>query len=100
MAVRPRVSVAGFVTGFAGWPRCEALGEVLYDGENPYVDAMKQNITHLVRVLKSGDWGLLRRQPPFFVGVRDTAQNIERLVRAHLAEIPAKHIHALGYVSA
>ena len=73
---------------------------MLYDGENPYVDAMKQNITHLVRVLKSGDWGLLRRQPPFFVGVRDTAQNIERLVRAHLAEIPAKHSHALGYVSA
>jgi len=74
--------------------------EALYDGGNPYVDAMKNNITHLVRVLKSGDWRLLRRSPPYFVGVRDAMQNIERLVQSQLADVPPKHAHSPGYISA
>lgn len=63
--------------------------EVLYDGENPYVAAMKNNITHLVRVLKGGDWRLLRRSPPYFVGISDAMENIDKLVRSQLLEIPA-----------
>jgi hypothetical protein len=62
--------------------------EVLYDGQNPYVDAMKNNIIHLVRVLKSRDWKLLRRSPPYFVGVRGAIQDIERLARSYLEQVP------------
>jgi len=80
--------------------RCYRYIEPLYDGENPYVSAMKSNIMHLVRVLKSGDWRLLRRSPPFFVGVSDAIQQIEKLVKSQLADIPAKHVHGVGYVSA
>ena len=62
--------------------------EVLYSGENPYVDAMKNNIVHLVRVLQTGDWKLLRRSPPYFVGVRSAIQDIEKLSRSYLERVP------------
>lgn len=59
--------------------------EVLYNGQNPYIDAIRVNVTHLVRVLKSGDWSLLRRQPSCFLGVAVAVQDIEKLVARHLA---------------
>jgi hypothetical protein len=74
--------------------------EVLYNGENPYVDAMKNNILHLVRVLQSGDWKLLRRSPPYFVGVRSAIQDIDRLARSYLATVPKTARPASGYASA
>jgi hypothetical protein len=74
--------------------------EVLYNGQNPYVDAIRNNIQHLVRVLKSGDWRLLRRSPPFFVGESSAAQNIESMVKSLLDKIPVRHPVAPGLASA
>ena len=74
--------------------------EVLYDGENPYVDAMKNNMIHLVRVLKSSDWRLLRRSPPYFLGIRSAIQDIERLARAYLAKVPKTAQVTSGYATA
>jgi hypothetical protein len=74
--------------------------EVLYNGQNPYVDAIRNNIQHLVRVLKSGDFRLLRRSPPYFVGEKNAVQNIESMVQSLLAKIPAQHPVATGLVSA
>jgi hypothetical protein len=58
--------------------------EVLYDGQNPYIDAIRTNITHLVRIIESGDWSLLRRQPACFLGISVAMQDIERLVARQL----------------
>ena len=58
--------------------------EVLYDGRNPYIEAIRNNITHLVRVIETGDWSLLRRQPACFLGFAAAVQDIERLVAAQL----------------
>ena len=74
--------------------------EVLYDGENPYVDAMKNNMMHLVRVLKSSDWRLLRRSPPYFLGIRSAIQDIEKLARAYLAKVPENAQVTSGYATA
>jgi len=74
--------------------------EVLYDGQNPYVDAIRNNIQHLVRVLKSGDWRLLRRSPPYSVGDTNAVQNVEAMVKSLLEKIPARHAIASGLVSA
>ena len=74
--------------------------EVLYGGENPYVAAMKSNMGHLVRILKAGDWGLLRRSPPVFLGEDDAIQNVEKMVQSQLAEIPARHEEIPGYITA
>ena len=74
--------------------------EVLYDGQNPYVDAMKNNIMHLVRVLHKRDWKLLRRSPPYFVGVRSAIEDIEKLSRSYLATVPKEAPVTSGYASA
>jgi len=62
--------------------------EVLFDGRNPYIDAIKKNINHLIRVLQEDDWRLLRRNPPFFVSSADTVRKIDDLVEAQLASVP------------
>jgi len=74
--------------------------EVLYGGSNPYIAAIKGNLTHLVRVLKADDWLLLRRKPPYLLGVSDALEIIEQLVEEQLATVPAEHAAAPGYVSA
>ena len=66
--------------------------EVLYDGQNPYIDAMKVNITHLIRVLKTNDWSLLRREPAYYLGIENAVQDIEQLVAAQLAALTGTSI--------
>jgi hypothetical protein len=58
--------------------------EVLFDGHNPYIEAITNNIRHLVRVISTGDWGLLRRQPPWFLGVLGADKDIDELVMRQL----------------
>jgi hypothetical protein len=58
---------------------------VLYDGKNPYIDAIRSNITHLVRILETGDWSLLRRKPAYYLGIAAAVHDIEKLVAAQLA---------------
>lgn len=74
--------------------------EPLYDGQNPYVEAIRSNMTHLAKVLKSGDWRLLRRDPPTFVGMDNAPHNIEQLVDSELARVPREHAAVPGYMSA
>ena len=67
--------------------RVYRYAEVLYGGQNPYIDAIKNNITHLVKVLDSGDWTLLRREPDFFLGIANAVHDIEQLVADQLATL-------------
>ena len=68
--------------------------EVLYNGQNPYIDAIANNIAHLVRVIESGDWTLLRRRPPYFLGIKSAAVELETLVKRQLASLSGKAIEA------
>lgn len=65
--------------------------ETLFDGQNPYVDSIRNNLTHLMRVLKSENWGLLRRNPPLFVSNSETPHEVDELVASKLAALPANH---------
>jgi hypothetical protein len=64
--------------------------EVLYDGQNPYVDAIRMNIAHLVRVIESGNWALLRREPPCFLGIVNAVNELESLVARQLQLLKGK----------
>ncbi len=68
--------------------------EVLYDGHNPYIEAITANITHLVKIISTGNWALLRRQPPFFLGIGDAAKDLEAMVTKHLASFTGKAVAA------
>jgi hypothetical protein len=58
--------------------------EVLYNGQNPYIDAIRHNMTHLMRIIESGDWSLLRRKPACFLGIAQAVHDIEQLVARQL----------------
>jgi len=45
--------------------------EVLFDGRNPYLEAIDQNLIYLRQVLRSENWRLLRRNPPVFAALAD-----------------------------
>ncbi len=66
--------------------------EVLYDGQNPYIEAIRNNITHLVRIISTGNWALLRREPAFFLGVTDAVHEVENFVSAQLAALSGRAI--------
>jgi len=64
--------------------------EVLYDGQNPYIDAISNNIKHLVRIIESDNWSLLRREPPYFLGIVNAVNELENLVRRQLTSLTGK----------
>ncbi len=66
--------------------------EVLYDGRNPYIEAIRNNIEHLVKIIATGDWALLRRKPPYFLGVVNAAKDMESLVLRYLASISGRAV--------
>jgi hypothetical protein len=66
--------------------------EALYDGQNPYIEAIRNNITHLVRIISTGNWSLLRRDPPYFLGIVSAAQDVEQYVSAQLASLSGRAI--------
>ena len=68
--------------------------EVLYDGRNPYIDAIRRNIKHLVRIIETGDWSLLRRNPPYFLGIVNAVNEVEQLVRTQLASFTGRAVSA------
>tara|TARA_R110002049_G_scaffold272614_4_gene450236 strand:- start:97 stop:1158 length:1062 start_codon:yes stop_codon:yes gene_type:complete len=61
--------------------------EVLYDGHNPYIEAITNNIKHLVKVIATGNWSQLRRQPPYFLGDLDAAKTMDSLATRQLASL-------------
>jgi hypothetical protein len=67
--------------------RAYRYAEVLYGGRNPYIEAIRANITHLVKILETNDWALLRREPQVFLGIAHAVQDIEQLVASQLASL-------------
>jgi hypothetical protein len=61
--------------------------EILFDGRNPYIDAIARNISHLQQVISSGQWQKLRRKAPAFTVLPDAAATSNALVNAHLAKL-------------
>jgi hypothetical protein len=66
--------------------------EVLYDGDNPYIDAIRANMTHLMRILETGNWSLLRREPAYFLGIAGAVKEVEQLVKRQLSTFKGARI--------
>jgi hypothetical protein len=54
--------------------------EILYQGRNPYMEAIERNADFLNQVLRSESWQMLRRRPPVFAAHPDPMGN----VRGHM----------------
>jgi len=61
--------------------------ESLFNGRNPYMEAIERNLDYLGEVLRTGRWPMLRRDPPCFTWERNPVQNIRSLVIGHLKQV-------------
>jgi hypothetical protein len=61
--------------------------EVLFEGRNPYMEAIRQNLEYLDMILRAENWPLLRRNPPCFTFQPQPLQNIRHLMLGHLRTI-------------
>jgi hypothetical protein len=54
--------------------------ELLFDGQNPYMDAIERHMRYLEQILRSESWRLLRRQPPLHAAEPDTLARVRGLM--------------------
>jgi len=54
--------------------------EPLFDGKNPYIDAIDRNLEFLDRVLRTERWPMLRRNPPLFTSADDQLGQVRGLM--------------------
>ena len=58
--------------------------EILFDGNNPYIEAIDRNIDYLRQILRSENWRLLRRNPPVFSALSDPMATVRGLMVGYL----------------
>jgi len=61
--------------------------EVLFDGRNPYIEAIDRNLGFLDRVLRTERWPLLRRNPPLFTSDDDQLGQVRGLMLNRLKSL-------------
>ncbi|MFL6604342.1 MAG: hypothetical protein ACJ8R9_23825 [Steroidobacteraceae bacterium] len=66
--------------------------EVLYNGRNPYMEAIDRNMDFLRQILRSENWRLLRRNPPIFAASADPMSTMRGLMLGYIKRVWAsKH---------
>jgi hypothetical protein len=58
--------------------------EVLFAGQNPYVEAIERNVEYLRQILRSENWRLLRRNPPIFAALPDPMTTMRGLMLGYI----------------
>jgi hypothetical protein len=54
--------------------------EILFDGANPYIEAIDRNMQYLEQVLRSESWRMLRRNPPLHAAEPNTLRRVRSLM--------------------
>jgi len=54
--------------------------EILFDGHNPYLEAIERNMQYLEQVLRSESWRMLRRNPPLHAADPNTLGRVRSLM--------------------
>ncbi len=58
--------------------------ECLYGGRNPYMEAIRRNLSYLAQVLDTGNWSMLRRLPPVFTWEKNPLETMRSHVLRHI----------------
>ncbi len=64
--------------------------ELLFNGHNPYIEAIDAHMAYLQDILRTGHWPMLRRDPPCFASEKNPVQNIRSLALDKLKTLWAK----------
>ena len=60
--------------------------EPMFNGANPYMDAIRQNIAYLEELMRTGRWPLLRRNPPVYTVTPDPMRSVRSLMIRRLED--------------
>jgi hypothetical protein len=61
--------------------------EPLFNGKNPYIEAIERNLGYLHRVLRSERWPMLRRNPPLFTSDDNQLTQVRGLMLSRLKNL-------------
>ncbi len=61
--------------------------EPLYGGDNPYMNAIDQNVQYLKALTRGSRWPMLRRNPPVFTVEEDAMTGVRTLLVRHLRDV-------------
>ena len=61
--------------------------EPLYGGDNPYMNAIRQNVQYLNGLTRGSRWPMLRRNPPVFTVESNAMDGVRTLLVRHLKEV-------------
>ncbi len=61
--------------------------EILFNGRNPYIEAIERNLAFLKEILRSESWRMLRRNPPVFAAVPDPVGNMRGLMAGYIRKV-------------
>jgi hypothetical protein len=65
--------------------------EILFGGDNPYIEGIDRNVEFLRQVLRSENWQLLRRRPPIFAAVDDPMGTMRGLMLGYIKRVWASY---------
>jgi len=60
--------------------------EALFEGANPYMEAIERNIGYLKELMRTGRWPMLRRNPPLYTVDPDSMKTVRSLMIRHLED--------------
>ncbi|MDH3587946.1 MAG: hypothetical protein OEQ74_00945 [Gammaproteobacteria bacterium] len=58
-----------------------------FDGDDPYNHMVQQNLDYLAKIMETGDWSILRRQPPLFTTSENQLEDTQKMVQLRLRDI-------------
>jgi hypothetical protein len=61
--------------------------EPLFDGKNPYIEAIDRSLDYLKQILRSESWRLLRRNPQVFAAQPDSMTNVRGLMVGYFKKV-------------
>jgi len=61
--------------------------EPLFGGDNPYMNAIRQNVEYLNALTRGSRWPMLRRNPPVFTVDADAMSGVRTQMLEHLKEV-------------
>jgi hypothetical protein len=61
--------------------------EPLYGGDNPYMNAIRQNVQYLKELTRGSRWPMLRRNPPVFTVESNAMDGVRTLLLRHLKDV-------------
>jgi hypothetical protein len=61
--------------------------EPLFGGDNPYMNAIRQNVEYLRGLMRGSRWPMLRRNPPVFTVEPNAMDGVRTLLLQHLRDV-------------